>query len=399
MTAESGLVNPELLFFDRRLSLYDIYLIRKADIRYIVVDDRLAQGLPLYGTYIAAGEPSTRLTLAELTKFNSYPFIKRIYDNGPIQVYDVTSLLRPSARSAPAGPPVGGTGLNVGVFLLAAVVAMLWLRRLRRRPGRGRDAAHLVLCGVVGALVIGVFGAFFIRLTHLPPETVAIIVLLVLLGLSLRPVGRHRRDLRQGDSAVLDHTDTRSVALETSMRSSGLPDQVRRARASTTAGRSRTCSPTCACSPTPTTTSPLGASSTRPKRGIGGRSVSRLAAWAKINDVSFSDAIDRAAEAGLDGNVSARRRAAVRDVGRAAAAHAHDGSGRPRPTGGRAHRLQGRAGGRAHPRGGRPDSAPGRAGRRGRPFRRRHRVLGSSRIGSGNRRAGPGGHVGSALRR
>ncbi len=189
VTAESGLVNPELIFFDRRLSLYDIYLIRKDDIRYIVVDDRLAQGLPLYGTYIAAGEPSTRLTLAELNKFNSYPFIKRIYDNGPIQVYDVTSLLRPSARSAPAGPPVGGTGLNVGVFLLAAVVAMLWLRRLRRRPGRGRDAAHLVVCGVVGALVIGVFGAFLIRLTHLPPETVAIIVLLVLLGLSLRPAG------------------------------------------------------------------------------------------------------------------------------------------------------------------------------------------------------------------
>jgi len=41
----------------------------------------------------------------------------------------------------------------------------------------------------------------------------------------------------------------------------------------------------------------------RPKRGIGGRSVSRLATWAKINDVSFSDAIDRAAEVGLDSNV------------------------------------------------------------------------------------------------
>ncbi len=112
VTAESGLVNPELLFFDRRLSLYDIYLIRKADIRYIVVDDRLAQGPPLYGTYIADGEPSTRLTLAELDKFNSYPFIKRIYDNGPIQVYDVTALLRPSARSAPAGPPAGGLVLT-----------------------------------------------------------------------------------------------------------------------------------------------------------------------------------------------------------------------------------------------------------------------------------------------
>jgi DNA helicase-2/ATP-dependent DNA helicase PcrA len=38
-----------------------------------------------------------------------------------------------------------------------------------------------------------------------------------------------------------------------------------------------------------------------PKRGIGDTSVARLAAWAKTNGVSFSDAIDRAEEAGLNG--------------------------------------------------------------------------------------------------
>ena len=36
-----------------------------------------------------------------------------------------------------------------------------------------------------------------------------------------------------------------------------------------------------------------------PKRGIGDTSVARLAAWAQVNEVSFSEAIDRAAEAGL----------------------------------------------------------------------------------------------------
>ena len=143
----------------------------------------------------------------ELNKFDSYPFIKRIYDNGPIQVYDVTALLHPSARAAPAGPPVGGTGLDVGVFLLAAVVAVLWLLRLRRRPGPVHDVEHLVVCGVVGALVIGVFGAFFIRLTHLPPEAIAIVVLLVLLVLSLRPEKRHRPDLTRGDATDFDRTN------------------------------------------------------------------------------------------------------------------------------------------------------------------------------------------------
>jgi DNA helicase-2/ATP-dependent DNA helicase PcrA len=38
-----------------------------------------------------------------------------------------------------------------------------------------------------------------------------------------------------------------------------------------------------------------------PKRGIGDTSVARLAAWAKTNGVSFSEAIDRAEEAGLTG--------------------------------------------------------------------------------------------------
>ena len=38
-----------------------------------------------------------------------------------------------------------------------------------------------------------------------------------------------------------------------------------------------------------------------PKRGIGDTSVARMAAWAKTNGVSFSDAIDRAEEAGLTG--------------------------------------------------------------------------------------------------
>ena len=38
-----------------------------------------------------------------------------------------------------------------------------------------------------------------------------------------------------------------------------------------------------------------------PKRGIGDTSVARLAAWAQVEHVSFSEAIDRAAEAGLSG--------------------------------------------------------------------------------------------------
>ena len=233
VTPQSGLINPELLWFDHPLSLYDIYLIRKADIRYIVIDDRLAQGLPLYGTYVAEGEPSTRLTLGDLNKYDSYPFIKRIYDNGPIQVYDMTALLPPSYRAAPAGPPVGGTGVDVGVLLLAVVVAGSWLLRLRRRSEPVRDLAHLALCGVVGALVIGVFGAFLVRLTHVQPEATAFLVLLVLLALSLRPQGWHPRDLAAGIRRRRTPTIGSSTSHPSGALSPGEPHADPRARSDT----------------------------------------------------------------------------------------------------------------------------------------------------------------------
>jgi UvrD-like helicase family protein len=329
VTAEAGLVNPELLYFDDRLSIYDIYLIRKADIRYLVVDQRLAQSPPLYGTYIADGEPPKRLTLPELTKFDTYPFIKRIYDNGAIQVYDLTPLLNPSQRAAPAGAPVGGSGLNVGVFVLAAAVAALWALRLRRRRAKVHDGAHLVVCGLVAALVLGVFGAFLIRWTHAPPEIVAIVVLLVLLGLSLRPPGWRLRPwagVGQGPagpagSADPDEPEGRgpatngerglgrdgitpsavSVPMQASAPTGPSSDSVvvgltfyERREIKDVLAYLRVLAD-------PDDDGALRRVANIPKRGLGPRSVSRLADWARKNDVSLDEAIDRADEAGLRG--------------------------------------------------------------------------------------------------
>jgi len=296
VTGEAGEINPELLYYSKVLTLYDIYLIRKDDIRYIVVDDRLAQGPALYGTYIAAGEPARDLTLAELNKFDTYPFIKRIYDNGPIQVYDTTALLHPSARAAPAGAPVGGTGLDVGVFALAAVVAVLWLLRLRRRSGPVHDVEHLVVCGVVGALVIGLFGAFLIRMTHVPPEAVAIVVLLALLVLSLRPEKGHPRDRDD-----LRYTNGRAVPLEAPARLSELPDMVANGAKFYEHREIKDMLAYLRVLADPGDEVSARRIVNVPKRGIGDTSVYRLAAWARANHVSFSEAIDRAAEVGLTG--------------------------------------------------------------------------------------------------
>jgi hypothetical protein len=191
VTPLNGVGSPAPLFFDPQLTPADISLIRKYDIRYIVTDTRLTEGLPLFGAYIAPGETGhpTRLTAAELEKFNSIRGVHRIYDNGAIQVYDLSQLLdeRPlvvpthSVRSIPA------TGTDVVVLLLAILVAAVWLFRLRRRARRVPIDAHMVVFGMVWALAIGLFGALAVLLIHLPPDPVAILSLIALLALGLRP--------------------------------------------------------------------------------------------------------------------------------------------------------------------------------------------------------------------
>jgi hypothetical protein len=193
VTPINGSDNPAPLFFHQQLTPSDISLIRKDDIRYIVTDTRLTEGLPLFGAYIAPGETGhpTRLTAAELEKFNSARRVHRIYDNGAIQVYDLSRLLgdrplvvpRDSVRSHRA------TGTVVVVLVLAISAATVWLLRLRRRAKLVPIDEHMVVCGMVGALAIGLFGAFAILLIHLPPGPIAILSLLALLALGLRPPG------------------------------------------------------------------------------------------------------------------------------------------------------------------------------------------------------------------
>jgi hypothetical protein len=192
VTPQSGLRNPESIYFDHQLTPYDVSLIRKSKIRYVFVDDRLARGLPLYGTYVAEGEPHTRLTLAQLNKFDSYPGIRRVYDNGPIKVYDVSALLPPSERAAPSTAPAGGvgTGFQVWVLVLAVFVVARWVIRLSRRNEPFANLAHLVVCGLVVTLVLAVAGAFVIRLIGVPSEVAAAAVLLALAALSFLPQPR-----------------------------------------------------------------------------------------------------------------------------------------------------------------------------------------------------------------
>ncbi|MGP0031228.1 MAG: UvrD-helicase domain-containing protein [Acidimicrobiales bacterium] len=107
--------------------------------------------------------------------------------------------------------------------------------------------------------------------------------------------------LTWGDFAVFYRTNAQSLALETSLKFTGIPYKVvggakfyDRKEIKDVLAYVRVLA------------NPDDEVSARrivnvPKRGIGDTSVARLAAWAKVNGVPFSEAIDRAAAAGLSG--------------------------------------------------------------------------------------------------
>lgn len=199
----NGSDSPAPLFFDQQLTPADIALIRADDIRYIVTDTRLTEGLPLFGAYIAPAETGrpTRLTAAELEKFNAIGGVYRIYDNGAIQVYDLSALLgeRPLAAPAHSVRSIPATGVDLMVLVLAILAAIVWLLRLRRRVRIARIDPRTVVCAMAAALAVAIVGASAILLADLPPDPVAVVFLLALLALGARPT-----KWRAGSAAVAE---------------------------------------------------------------------------------------------------------------------------------------------------------------------------------------------------
>ena len=170
VTSISGLNDPSPLFFSRQFGQSDVSLIRTDRIHYIVVDRRLASSLPLFGTYLEPGEakPGTRLTPAELDKFDSVPGVSRVYDNGPMQVYDVSRLA--GIPSLPSGEPgTAATGTDPVVLVAALVVVIVGFVHVRRRRSRARTTDRIFVRWIVGAMVLGMLvGAAMVPLPVSP---------------------------------------------------------------------------------------------------------------------------------------------------------------------------------------------------------------------------------------
>ncbi len=91
-------VDVSPVFFAPHLEQSEIAILASGDVRYLVVDMRLAQALPLLGYYYEQSETdayrhTVPLSRQALTKFNGIPLIDRVFDSGNIVVYDVGGLI------------------------------------------------------------------------------------------------------------------------------------------------------------------------------------------------------------------------------------------------------------------------------------------------------------------
>jgi hypothetical protein len=93
-----GIPVPRVLF-GQRFDSADRVVIRDQFIDYIVVDRRLSRGLPELGYYMENDEPGayTRkspIRPSALAKFGRVRGLDKIFDNGPIAIYDTSGLSR-----------------------------------------------------------------------------------------------------------------------------------------------------------------------------------------------------------------------------------------------------------------------------------------------------------------
>jgi hypothetical protein len=87
------------IFFAQDFSPFIETIIANGEIRYLVVDKRLSEGLPLTGIYYDTVEPDTfrhthPMDIRALTKFDGAKSVDRVYDSGDIVIYDAGRLLQ-----------------------------------------------------------------------------------------------------------------------------------------------------------------------------------------------------------------------------------------------------------------------------------------------------------------
>jgi hypothetical protein len=187
MAPEHGLEAAQLYFADS-WGPDQTAIVKGLHVRYLYVDQRLANSLPHNGFYFYPGESSTprRIRVANLIKFAHVPGLRTVYHHGPVTIYDTAGLGVTPVREGFIGERPMGFG-RLGDALWGALMAVLILvlrRRLAWVRSAARDIGPLGVAMSVVAITIMVGGVLFgLRLVPGPAFTVgAVLTALVALA-------------------------------------------------------------------------------------------------------------------------------------------------------------------------------------------------------------------------
>jgi hypothetical protein len=98
ISAVGDQVNVKAAYFSTLLERDQLEILRRAGVRYVLADLRLATALPTVGVYVERGEllsgPHLRpMDLQALTKYDDEPLASRVFDSGSIRIYDIGELI------------------------------------------------------------------------------------------------------------------------------------------------------------------------------------------------------------------------------------------------------------------------------------------------------------------
>ena len=191
-------VDEALLFYTTRFTSADKALIQQSKIRFLLVDSRLSTGEPhLADQYFAyaTSRRIQRLTSAELDKFNTASGIQRIYDDGTIRIYDLSSIIGlPPWHAKPNAADRLLYGSSTPWLIVTSVIVLaIWLRRWQI-SGRSVELLFCALALVpIGLMAVGIALVYAPLLT---PE-VGVLILATLLVIGLYPPRRRSRVRRR----------------------------------------------------------------------------------------------------------------------------------------------------------------------------------------------------------
>jgi hypothetical protein len=90
-------VGVSWVFFSSAFGPAERAALRQARVRYLLIDRRLSDGLPLVGFYFESGEPgtfqhTTPLDPTALAKFDVQERVSRVFDSGDVVIYDLGTV-------------------------------------------------------------------------------------------------------------------------------------------------------------------------------------------------------------------------------------------------------------------------------------------------------------------